>query len=253
MRCFLYFVKGSQPPFLDQVRAWGLGYAFSSGLGTRQTAIGPKGTAAGHLFWEDSRLGETQPRLDNETQEWRIIPGRKGQQEIWIGYEREAPPQPADLERPDMLSGFLLKVADGRPWTVPVVRALDVTSGDPVCLLPTFTDLDEEGRRVPGAVKETYKWLWELTERAWQAMLAGDDVPEDELLPVVAGIFQANYFVDAIELHLMNVFDQQTFTPASIIALAIDFQTFLGWSNSQKKTNPDSTDDGCTTTAGNAA
>lgn len=252
MAGFLYFAPVATPPTLEIVRGWGLAYAFARSPAIRECQNATPSGSKGYLFADAKRLGDHQLRCDLEQQKWRRIPGRCcGKQEIYIGYWRDAKPTPDDLARPEMLSGYRLKLADGNEWQIPVVRAFDEDTASAIPLLPTHYDLDEDGELTRGAVQESHRWLWELTEPAWNAMVSETEVSDQDMLSVAAKLMGANYAVDAVELVGMLGALSPQMSPSGIVSLALDYFTFKRWMDAKKKSVTLSpTDDGCNTPPG---
>lgn len=77
------------------------------------TGPGPGGNVGIVLNW-----GTPRPGYFPESQEWHELPGG-----VWIGWEREHPPTPDDLDRaPDRtVQGAPTRLGDGREWVVPNV------------------------------------------------------------------------------------------------------------------------------------
>lgn len=241
---FLYYRAGAGEPTLALAREWGLGYAFVADPVTRMHAAGPRNCGQGWVFCDGKRLPD-RCSIDEDRQFWRRIPGLH--QDIWLGYWLDAPPQPEELARPELLAGWTLRAADGRYWKIPLVRMFNVETAGPDSALPSFMTLDDRGYLTRGRMKEAYRWLWDLTEASWQAMIKGEPLSQQECVAVAAGVFQANYAVGATELAVMDVYDEDIVTPSGVVALAVDYKTFRDWSESQKKTKPDATGDGSNT------
>jgi hypothetical protein len=236
---FYYFTPGPNPPDLVWARANGLGYAFDAGFPARGTSRGPKGRPAGHIFRNEATAGEEQLRLDEELQEWRRISTRPADAaEVWIGWNRESPPGPADLERTETIEGFAIKLADGREWKIPVVSYCGEEGERVPPILWRTSDIDDTGREVAGGVKAVRRWLWDLTAPAWDWMIEGVDPITNEMIwPIFDGIIQANYYARTFELYKAGAIDYEHLRPREIVALAIGWTTWTKW-NEQKKTKP---------------
>lgn len=244
MAGFLYFVPGGGAPDLAQVREWGLGYAFDEGFPTRETSGGPGRAGSGYVFADRVRLGNHRLLLDEETQEWRKITTRApDQREVWLGWHREDPPTPEALVRKKLIRGWEMPMGDGRKWHIPLVSRFDIESRQRVSALPSAYDLDPEGRLVSGPPLAAHQWLWDATAAAWDSMVAGEDVSDQSLLLTAGAILSANYYLHAMEAIVMKAFTPDQ-SPVGIVALAIDYLTWSGWNESQKKTESCSPTDG---------
>jgi hypothetical protein len=234
---------------LDAVRSWGLGYALEREPATRDTTHGT-------LFGDSKRLAGVPFRYDPDpkVQTWRrMVTLPEGSPEIWLGFDNDHRPTPADLIRSRVLPGFDVPMADGHTWTLPVVCRFDETTPEHrQSLLPAYFDLDANGRLVTGEVEEAYRWLWELTQPAWDAMVADGDVTNQEALAVLGGLISANYVANAMELIALRCLSREN-SPAGLVALAIDYHTWNAWNNKQKKTKSTLANGGLFTARGPAA
>lgn len=252
MAGFLYFTPTSMSPSLGKVREWGLGYAFASPPLCREVQGATPNGEKGYVFGDSKRVGDRVKLGEGQT--WRKIPGREGMQEVWVGYWNDAKPTPADLARSEQLAGYALKLADGNEWQVPVVRAYDVDAGLVVPLLPTLYDLDDKGQLTKGEIAAAHRWLWDLTEPAWKAMIVEGDMSDQAMLSIAAKLIGANYAVDVVELAAMlQVFSPQL-SPCGIVALALDYTTWKEWADAKKKSlSQPPTEDGFNSVNGEAA
>jgi hypothetical protein len=118
----------------------------------------------------------------------------------WLGYDRESPPTPADLERRILIGGYPITDGHGQPWQVPVLRAVDNPRGR----LSAAFSWDEQDRPSIG-VDPRYAELWDQSARVWDlidlhsqadgAVFAQDfDAETDQfLLTFVLDCLQINY------------------------------------------------------------
>lgn len=91
---------------------------------------------------------------------WRQIKTDHGPYSI--GWDPSAPPGPADLERREIVGGYTMKDALGRPWQVPVLRSIDNPRGR----LGVAFSWDDDDRPVVG-VERRYAELWERSAQVW--------------------------------------------------------------------------------------
>jgi hypothetical protein len=232
---------------LEEVRAMGLGYAFSKEPTTRETTIEGK---KGFVFADEKRLGECTLGVYPNEQVWRKIPGREDGLEI--GYYKEAVPTPEDLKRDATLDGYVVDLA-GKKWTVPLVRSYDGQAGVSRSALPCYVDLDEEGKPCQGEVLEVYKYLWDLTESYAASVLSNEESAEDvNAFEAAVKLLQANYVIDQIEAVQLRLFSDLAPT-TTVLLVAIDYGTFLEWMQEhEKKSNPGG-EGGSNSSAGEAA
>jgi hypothetical protein len=233
---FLYFAELTTDPTIATVRELGLSYAFASAPASREVQGHTPSGNRGRVFGDSKRLGDL-PKLDMDNQVWRKIPGK----EVWVGYWKDAKPGPADLARAEQLAGFNIKMADGNEWLIPVVRAFDEDCGKAVPVLPALYGLDDDGKLTRGEIQAAHRWLWDLTEPAWQAMLNEGELTDQDCLDTACKVIGANYAVDVVELAgVLQVFSPQL-SPAGVVALALDYRTFAGWVAKKKQTSNSAT------------
>lgn len=108
-------------------------------------------------------------------QQWQLAQ-RGPDAELWIGLDREHPPQPEDLLRSNaeleggeprgLHRGHRLPLADGRLWDVPVIRRppaiAALSPGASLTRLPMDIGWDADGRFCE-TIKPAYRALWEDT------------------------------------------------------------------------------------------
>lgn len=153
MKRFLYFIDGiSQKPSGEQLVDLAIADRFDGPcmFAPLMPGRGPDGrtgviVAAG---------GDDPIGYYPERQVWCRVPG---QPRLYLGHAADEPlPGPEDLARQRMLTGYAVRLGDGRDWVIPVAR-----------LLPTKLALSESGwDRRPD---ERYSALWDLSKRLLDA------------------------------------------------------------------------------------
>lgn len=241
MAGFLYFRSGSQSNVKpDEITAWGLEYAFTTPPESRGVNQNSPSGKSGVIFADAKRLGRTVA-CDMANQVWRKLPTVEGRPELWLGYWKDAKPGPEDLQRPGMLNGSRVQLADDNWWTVPLVRRFDGSEFLPA--LPTLWDYDDQGQPVRGALLAQHAHLWELTcPYADQCLAQMDDestedqpqVDDAELCRTVVALLQANYVVGLPELVLLDALAHDQ-SMALVALLAVDWFEFLERLRSAKK------------------
>lgn len=233
MGCFLYYKPGvKQPPTTEHTDAWGLGYAIDECTGALVRGGTPDG-GPGALVADRKRLDGSGLglRMNTAEQEWREMPSG-----LWVGWWKEAFPSQQDLARDEMLRGFSFEMADGLTWRVPKVR--DVSSvGEPECALPSVYVMGADGKLKASDPIQKYQQLWEDTAWCWEAMVAGEEVDDQQAIETCGKVFSVNYCVAAFELCLLGVFSNAWLqTPAQILAFVNSYPTLVLWLEDQKKT-----------------
>lgn len=239
MSGFLYFVpKFCRPVTLKEVKTLGLGYAFENAPQSGVCHNNTPTKSQGSVFGDKTRHGDGQIKMDMENQVWRKMP-RPGQEDVYIGYWRDSPPGPDDLKRSNQLGGYLLKLADGRQWMIPVVRLFDETAGELRSNLPSYIDVDDSGNPKPGQVVPLYAHLWDLTAPFAEQMLSdsANEVANEDIYKAARTLLQANYVVDMIEIAQAKVLTNEQMAH-NIVAVAVDWPTYLRWKEVSKKKTP---------------
>lgn len=109
-----------------------------------------------------------KPGYDAARQVWRECKtpasgsGGKTRPPVWLGYDPDEPPTPADLERRTLVGGYPIADAAGQTWHVPVLRAVDNPRGR----LAAAFSWDESDQPTIG-VDPRYAALWEQSGRVW--------------------------------------------------------------------------------------
>jgi len=247
MAAFLYFLPKVQAGSPDAVRALDAidrpGYTFR---GVNAGPGGDPGQVVGYFHGHEARV-----RYAPGEQQWRKIPGV----DAWVGFYTADPPGPDDLVRPDPLPGVPVTLGDGRDWIVPVLLAWrgDEDGAGFQWQLPRRTDLDDEGRWVPGDVVPRYRelfaqgqrWFDYITQRFTAKADESDDVDDpdatveitldtQEYFDTALAVLSANYRLGRAEVALLGLFDDDV--PGRVLNTAVDFPTFQAWL--QKKTPP---------------
>lgn len=251
MAGFLYFKAYKSQPDLAAVRADALDYAFSANPIARECMGATPSGERGYVFGDSKRLGGRSPACDLETQVWRKIPGK----DVWVGYWKDAKPGPKDLARTDAIGGFSMPMADGSRWDVPLIRSFDEMNARVASpALPCAYDLTEDGELKLGDIQDCHRWLWDLTEPAWQAMIDGEPLPQKEVLRIAGALMSVNYVISEVEaVALLRLFSPMV-PPMHVVAFAVDYPTFADWADAKKKTSSqDQQDDGSSTSSGAAA
>lgn len=241
MSGFLYFKpQHQQNVTLDDVKAWGLSYAFESKPVTCPCHMNTPSGGAGVVFGEQSRHGDGRVKMNLDAQEWRKMK-RPGGPDVFLGYWKDAPPKPLDLARKNQLGGYLVSLADDTKWLCPVVRYFDESSAELRTNLPSYLDVDENGELVPGQVLPLYSHLWDLTGPFAEQMLAddegGSDVSKAEINKSAQALLQTNYVIGSNEIAHGRFLTTEQMTH-NIVAVAVDWPTYLKWREISKKKTP---------------
>lgn len=228
--------------------ALGVGHAFDGdGFCPCEILAGGPDSGNGVVIADSKTVSKVGYYKDQQT--WRKIPGS----DAWVGMVTDSLPNPADLVRDQVLSGHLVKLADGKEWLVPIARGSQ-EEGDELrwtMSLPTApTTVDEDGKWVRGDVSETYRPLWEIAMRFWDAWFAAEEIEGedkatilfDDLNDAALLALATNYRVGKAETSLLGLFDSSCIT--DILLALIDWPTRLAWSKKKQDADGLSSADG---------
>ena len=232
---------------MAQVAEVGLGYAFVSGRSPAPIRNGPDGANGVVLVTDGAALGDKMLGYYPDDQTWQKIPGSVA----WVGCYDDARPKPEDLLQPDTLGGHLVRLGDGKEWTVPVARGMSEEDGELrwSCALPTGVALDDDGNWLRGAPLAKYDRLWELACKWWDvwnaAAVGGEDGKAaefafDGLHDSAVLALQTNYRIGKAEAALLRLFDGSK--AVEVLKAVIDWPTIVIWmaeQNAKKNDHPE--------------
>lgn len=256
MPALLYFRPHHLNPMtLADVRAWGLGYAFSADpeqtVCQSHTPDGSNGT----VFQDASRAGDTPLKMDLDEQRWQQVPAT----DCWVGCWKEQVPTPAELARPHQLPGHVVTLSGGREWKIPLVRRFNQATALTENALPAIMQCGPDGKWTREKVIVVHAHLWELTQPFADDVASHfihgtplTDFLDQQIFDTATALLQTNYTVGVAELSLLEAFASDAGAHAAILA-ACDLPSFLVWSAAQKKTRDQPVTDGASTSAGKAS
>lgn len=190
---FLYFLPGRQAIAPEEI-ATVTGGMVPAAWHKRAASAGPDGN--GIMF---ARAGVSM-HYDADGQKWE----QHG--DLWIGYNKDNPPGPADLLRPDAIRGHMVTLNDGQVWEIPILRILDpgivlpqyqqfflaADGSRRMELRPEYVDL---GRRV--------ELVWEkLMESAKEGRTSFDIESGSDMIEEAIGL---NYFAGPHEISILRL------------------------------------------------
>lgn len=250
MAGLLYYLPGLSGTLeLSQVQEMGLGHAFDETPFCREMiGITPDGgngllvidrkRLKTKIFDENGKeiLQDLSAVMNLETQFWEELPSPTDQK-IYGGYYKEFKPTPDDLLRNQTIRGCLVPMGDNSEWEIPVVRRFDEQTEEPRSALPSSYRIDPHGELIKDTPLPRWKWLWDVTEEAWNVMINEGDASDQTMLATAGKIFSANYVITHMELGLLRVLSDEA-GPAAIVALSLDYHTWSRWAETKKKTEP---------------
>lgn len=256
---FLYFISSEErPPTPEKIRQWGLSYAFTRSPEHRVINANSPNGKSGSVIADPDRMPGKVAGYHKDEQVWRKMPTVEGRPELWVGYWKDSPPHPSDLERKKMLRGMSPTLADGNEWWIPVVRKFDEELSEWKSELPSAWDCDDSGNLCRGTTpKREYAHLWDLTAPLADAMFASEadenaaGWPEEkEIAKAVRELLKTNYVIDAPEIAALELIGDSE--AALVVMVATRYDALNDWLT-QKKTDSSLTPPGSTSPAGKAA
>ena len=192
MAGFLYFIEQHKGP-ADKLDEWGISHAFDgtpTSVYLSQSPYGP-----GSLL-HDETLKPFTPVFRPDDQVWKLIkPG------VWLGYYKQGKPKPEDLQKSRIIPGYLIPLADGNQWRVPLVREY-LHEQKPSTQLPRKMDFNGDGW-TEGEILEAYQYLTRIVEpffdRWYEAFREHDFDPEANFL-----VWDDNPCAEAVQILSCN-------------------------------------------------
>ena len=230
MSSFLYFTEGDGSPIsLEQVKGWGLGYAFDAKPSSCQIEGRTPSGGRGWLFFDQKRLGDAFVGYNDALQTWRKIPNS----EVWVGFDQAKKPEPSTLLRPQPLQGELVKLADGKQWQIPKLRMFAGVDGFQSAM-PVLVDLDDDGNWVSGGATAGLDHFGAIADRLTSGMVDSlldesiDPLTTTEMLDIAVALLQAGYFVDKVEVAMLRLLTNDQLL-MEIGKVAVDFDAAMDW------------------------
>lgn len=230
---FLYFIPGAHGASAEALDAAGLAHLKGLSIESGQIDRGPAG--GGLLIRIASKGRAPALRYDGDAQIWRKCGGGR----FWLGYNRDHPPTPEDLARPDTIGGHLVTLEDGNKWLIPVARVA-ATGASPLFKL----DLDDEGEWIAGDPIDRLAALTVDAQEIWQQLVDAVEGGEN-----ASGVMQltvkteadigiralaVNYYLGRFEVAALGLLSNRV--TGSIAMALIDWPTIESEAAAQKKT-----------------
>lgn len=245
MAGFLYFVEGEPGNTVHNateiIAEHGFGYAMDSSCVLSPISLGATPSGKPGCILADPKRHES-PCYRADQQTWQRLRNH------WVGYWKDDPPKPSDLERNSLIPGYEIELGDGNLWRVPLARQYVRThaqNGTFGSQLPHRLAIDESGQWAMGPVVDRYANVWQLSIAffdLWHAALvAAIESDEDSFvfdfdLPqnTAIKILSANYVISDIESSLLGILLSDD-TAGKIMRAACDCDLALLWIVEAKK------------------
>lgn len=233
---FLYFVPTDSQTISDELIAEaGLSYAFDGAADVSGVLLERSPFGSGVLFTRTSDASGSIEFGDGES--WKTHDGK-------CLVRIDGVVGPTQLQRPKVLPGWVLTLADGNQWTVPIATVPD-DNYDPKCVLPAVMEYDR-GEWRQGKVVDNYRNLGRVAQQWWdvwwppcyQALNAATiedlasnlvtwetDIKESPRNMAIA-VLSTNYRIGPVEAGLLGIFDNQD-NASSVMIACVDGQTAI--------------------------
>lgn len=231
MAGFVYFLPINKPiaSFDDLPDVGGIRWTLRhSTWSNAETINGPEGMRGLVISPEPKHAGGVQADCGffPDRQQWRAIDRGK----LWIGWEREALPGPADLVRSpdDFVSGHGVVLGDARAWIVPAVHA-------PRTKLPQVMELDGD-RWTPRPLPE-YEAVMDASAKWWDLIQTDSPVfVFDDWCRFAVQLLSVNYRLGPHECSILGLFRTTATMLVSLVEAALDGPAIAAELAAQKKT-----------------
>ena len=209
---FLYFVPDlAQTPDKGLLKELGLDYAFARQPTPAGVVNGPD-KKSGQLLFDPDKVASGRAQYQPACQRWQKWKTAKGR-EVYVGIETGSEPGPGDLQRPSMITGTAVELADESVWIVPIARDWSLDEEGKLryaIVLPQSAALDESGQWSEGEVLPRYRRLWEINLDYYHVVrrVADEEATarvERSLLDMAAECLAANYRVQSAECSLLGL------------------------------------------------
>jgi len=212
------------------------------------TKTGPDGQG-GVILYPLPSTGDVPPVLgyggEPEQQRWARI-----YDSLWLGWLVDSPPRPTDLERRELVDGYMITDDVGDTWHVPTLRALDNPRGR----LPAAFNWSETRQPEIGVARK-YRELWRRSEAVWNLMESSPVSLEKPFAHAFSGdqdlmLFQfvvdalaVNYRVSNVELSVLDQIRPDWLggkTARVMLDATVDLFLYRRWLEAEKKTGDSS-------------
>jgi len=227
MKDLFYYYRGRKTMPVEVSRELGLGYAAPDAGGPScAEGPGPEGSAGVVFTFGDAPLKVPKDAV------WRPVPGHDdegGKPTLWVGFDPNDRPGPAELGRPRQFPGYAVELGDGQRWLVPVVRNYEGETD-----FPKVSDWDGKAW-THDKVRERYRELFDTATGFWdelKAMMTGAEDPDkqytvnlDDKIGFAVSALAVNYRLGPAELALLKLFDSQV--EGEVLLCALDWPGYL--------------------------
>ncbi len=191
MAGFLYYIPKERNPTREKLEALGFPFHAQAGVPGCGCDKGPDG-GMGAVFALSLPAG-VEPSIGHypDKQVWE----NKFGGDIWIGWEREAPPEPRDVQWEQTVAGKQVKLLDGNIWTVPAIRNVDGTLAVEAVLRPGNNGTIRRDEPAP-----PYAALWTFVHRMFTQHGTDARPSQEECVNMIASAMSINYAVSPCEL-----------------------------------------------------
>lgn len=224
MAGFLYYVPGCEPSHISRTLLEGRGIdnAFRDIFGRWQPPHnitlapinrGPDGKHGCYIYPipETGNLPRTHG-YDSSTQEW------EDQGDYWLGTDTEQMPNPAELVRPVVVSGYEYRLGDDCEWICPVIRRPDCSPNVP-------QSWSENGNGFTEKILTEWEWAWNLSKQIWNVFLGTEDCEKKTAWNICCQLLSINYRLGKCEISKLQLVNSENYV--KIFQAAIDGEMWI--------------------------
>jgi len=269
MASFLYFLPHANQGALvrdcrlnhDELKRWGLSHVLADVFEVPNHCVVTKIDGGGpgkhpglvlaiHPANPAGKLPQV-PSYNEESQSWVRV--GKGDTEPYIGWVKDEPPGPEDLERLEAISGYRRPDRFGREWRMAVIRGRENQYG----YLPVDYEWSPDSF-IPGTVlRKQFESLWNESAKIWDHIyVEGFRCPDPFVAGFVAQCFGTNYRIGPRELEAFRRINKPVFDGVDVdewAAIACDYPAVREYAAQKKMTVSQAAAAGTCSTAGEPA
>lgn len=220
----------------DLLQRFGLNDLFDDAEGAADfcfsevTKIGPDGKTHGLILAALTFDNQPPDRMGfyPDGQEWKpshaVADGK-----LWIGLDKVRPTRPNDLRRKTLCSGYDVKLEDGYPWQIPIIRRVDGQTELP----QVFSENGDGQWRFK--TREKYMAAWKNTEISSGFFFFDQSHEMNLLLDICIEALAINYRIDKALTQRLEILGSGCWE--SLLSATVDFDKVLAIAIDQQKKN----------------
>jgi hypothetical protein len=169
-------------------------------------------------------------------QEWRQVGG------AWLGWYRDNPPTPENLQRKTMIDGHQVELGDERTWMAPIVRKIGGANQ-----LPHAWGCNPAGQMVRRLMEE-YRDYWQLACDVWEVFTATRDCLMSDAWGYAVRALSINYRLGPHEIDALQLLNDENYH--DVFKAIVDWQTVESVMEEERKKKASETSEVLSTSHG---